>query len=66
MITIHRDDLESKLREIESVVNDKGAQARMRSRVVIVGATVVFVGYIAYRIWRGRQQKIRVEVYHQP
>ena len=65
-MTVHREDLESTLREIENVVVDTGTAAGKRARFLIVGATVIVVGYVAFRIWRGRQQKIRVEVYHQP
>jgi len=65
-VTVHRDDLESKLREIETVVTDVQSEAGKRTRLLVVGATVLVIGYVAYRIWRGRQDKIRVEVYHQP
>ena len=65
-MTIHREDLEAKLREIESVVSDAESEARNRSMVLLIGAAVVVVGFVAYRIWSGRREdKIRVEVYHQ-
>jgi hypothetical protein len=64
-VTIHREDLEAKLREIESVVSDAESEARNRSMVLLIGAAVVVVGFVAYRIWSGRRDKIRVEVYHQ-
>jgi hypothetical protein len=64
-VTIHRGDLESKLREIESVVSDAESDVRRRSRVLLIGAAVVVTGYVAYRIWRSRNPKIRIEVYHQ-
>ena len=64
-MTIRRDDLETKLREIESVVTDTQSEVKRRSQVVLIGVVVVVVGLVAYRIWSSRQQKIRVEVYHQ-
>jgi predicted negative regulator of RcsB-dependent stress response len=60
-VTIHRDDLESKLREIETVVADTQEEARGVSKWVIAGAVVLVVGYVAYRMWR-RSQRVQVIV----
>ena len=60
-MTIHRDDLEAKLREIENVVTDTQEEARSVSKWVIAGVAIVVVGYIAYRAWR-RSQRVRVVV----
>lgn len=64
-MTIHRADLEAKLREIEAVVDDAEAQAGNRSRALVIGAAVLVTAYVAYRIWRSRNPKIRIEVYRQ-
>jgi hypothetical protein len=65
-VTVHRDDLEAKLREIEGVVTDAENQAMGRSRALLIGAAVIVAGYVVYRIWRSRNPRIRVEVIHQP
>ncbi len=60
-MTIHRDDLESKMREIEAVVSDTQEEARNASKWVIAGVAVLVVGLVAYRIWR-RRQRVQVVV----
>ncbi|MEN8233859.1 MAG: hypothetical protein ABFR89_02910 [Actinomycetota bacterium] len=62
-MTIHRDDLEAKLREIDEVVSDTEEGAKQNSRIVIAGAAVVIVGLVAYGIWRSRRRRIHIEVY---
>jgi hypothetical protein len=65
-VTISRDDLESKLREIEDVVTDTESEVRSRGPAIIAGVTVVVVLAIAYSVWRSRRRRIRVEVYRIP
>jgi hypothetical protein len=65
-VTISRDDLESKLREIEDVVSDTEAEVKSRAPAIIAGVTVVVVLAIAYSVWRSRRRRIRVEVYRIP
>jgi len=60
-VTIHRDDLESKLREIETVVDDTQQEARNMSKWVIAGVVVLVVGVVAYRMWK-RSQRVQVIV----
>lgn len=62
-MTIHRDDLEAKLREIEEVVSDTEEEARDNARVVAAGVAVVVVALVAYGIWRSRRRRIHIEVY---
>lgn len=65
-MTISRDDLESKLREIEEVVTETESDVRSRAPYLIAGVTVVVVLAIAYSVWRSRRRRIRVEVYRIP
>jgi hypothetical protein len=65
-VTISRDDLESKLREIEEVVTETESDVRSRAPYLIAGVTVVVVLAIAYSVWRSRRRRIRVEVYRIP
>ncbi len=60
--TITRDDLEGKLREIETVVD---TTVRDASRWIIGGLVVATAVFISWRIYRSRTQKITVEVYTQ-
>ena len=60
--TITRGDLESKLREIEDVVETTVGDA---SRWIIGGLVVATAVFISWRIYRSRTQKITVEVYTQ-
>lgn len=64
-MTIHRDDLEAKLREIEGVVTDTEEEISRRRTLILVGVGVVVVGFIAYRIWKRSQRPVRIEVFHQ-
>jgi hypothetical protein len=61
--TIDKSDLEAKLREIEGVVVDAEEEASSTIKWVAIAIGVIVVGAVAYRIWRGRQNKILVEVY---
>jgi hypothetical protein len=62
-MTISRDDLEGKLREIEGVVVETEDEARQNIGLVVGGAVVVAVALIAYGIWRSRRRRIHIEVY---
>lgn len=61
---INRADLEAKLREIEGVVLEVEEETRSRRRLIVAGAVVVVVGVVAFGMWRRRNNRIRVEVYH--
>ena len=65
-MTITRDDLEGKLREIEDVVVETEGEARRNASLYIGGAVVVMVALVAYGIWRSRRRRIHIEVYHTP
>lgn len=62
-MTVHKADLEAKLREIEGVVTDVEEEAR--SKILALGAVVgaVLIGLVVLAVWRSRRGKIRVEVY---
>ncbi len=62
-MTVHRADLEAKLREIEGVVTDVEEDVRSHARTVAIVAGVVVVGLVAFSVWRMRQNRVRVEVY---
>ena len=62
-MTISRDDLEGKLREIEGVVVEKEEDAKQNMGLVVGGAVVVVAVLIAYGIWRSRRRRIHIEVY---
>ena len=62
-MTISRDDLEGKLREIEAVVVETEEEAKQHVGLVIGGVVVVVVALIAYGIWRSRRRRIHIEVY---
>ena len=62
-MTITRDDLEGKLREIEDVVVETEGEAKQNAALYIGGAVVVVVVLIAYGIWRARRRRIHIEVY---
>ncbi|HIE27412.1 TPA: hypothetical protein EYP66_09015 [Candidatus Poribacteria bacterium] len=62
-MTITRDDLEGKLREIEDVVIDTEEDAKQNAAIYIGGAVVVVAALIAYGIWRSRRRRIHIEVY---
>lgn len=62
-MTISRDDLESKLRDIEDVVVASEDDAKANAGLLIAGAVVVVVAVVAYGIWRSRRRRIHIEVY---
>ena len=62
-MTISRDDLESKLRDIEDVVVASEDEAKANAGLVIAGAVVVVIAVVAYGIWRSRRRRIHIEVY---
>ena len=51
-MTITRDDLEGKLREIEDVVVETEDEAKRNIKLYVVGATVIVVAIVAYSMWR--------------
>ena len=62
-MTVSRDDLESKLRDIEDVVVATEDDAKQNVGLLVAGAVVVVAGVIAYGIWRSRRRRIHIEVY---
>ena len=62
-MTINRDDLEGKLREIECVIVETEEEAKQNVGLVIGGAVVVVVALIAFGVWRSRRRRIHIEVY---
>jgi len=62
-MTITRDDLEGKLREIEDVVVETETEAKDKAMLYIGGAVVIVVAIVAYGIWRSSRRRIHVEVY---
>jgi len=62
-MTVTRDELESKLRDIEEVVVTTEDEAKQNIRVVVGVAVVVVVALVAYGIWRSRRRRIHIEVY---
>jgi hypothetical protein len=64
-MTITRDDLEDKLREVGDVVDDAEEQVIGRSKWVIGGLALAAVLVVGFAIWRSRQDKITIEVYRQ-
>ena len=62
-MTITRDELESKLRDIEDVVVTTEDEAKQNVGIVVGVAVVVVVAIVAYGIWRSRRRRIHIEVY---
>ncbi len=62
-MTVSRDDLESKLRDIEDVVVTTEDEAKQNVGLIVGGAVVVVAVIIAYGIWRSRRRRIHIEVY---
>ncbi len=62
-MSVSRDDLEAKLREIEGVVVETEDEAKKNMGVVIGGAVVVVVVLVAFGIWKSRRKRIHIEVY---
>ncbi len=62
-MSVSRDDLEAKLREIEGVVVETEDEAKKNMGVFIGGAVVVVVALVAYGIWKSRRRRIHIEVY---
>ena len=58
--TITKDDLETKLRQIETVVDDT---ARQWTWWLVGSAVAVGVAVVGWKIYRARTQRITVEVY---
>ena len=57
-MTVSRDDLESKLRDIEDVVVTTEDEAKQNVGLIVGGAVVVVAVIIAYGIWRSRRRRI--------
>lgn len=62
-MTVHKADLEAKLREIEGVVTDLEEEATSSIFAAVAVAGIVVVGIVAFAVWRSRRSRIRVEVY---
>lgn len=62
-MTVRKDDLEAKLREIEGVVIDVEDEVRSNTILFALAAGAVVLGLVALAVWRSRQPRIMVEVY---
>ena len=62
-MTVTRNELESKLRDIEDVVVTTEDDAKQNVGIVVGVAVVVVVAIVAYGIWRSRRKRIHIEVY---
>ncbi len=62
-MTISRDDLEARLRDIQDVVVTSEEEAKQNAGLLIGGAVVVVIAIVAYSIWRSRRRRIHIEVY---
>jgi hypothetical protein len=62
-MTVTRDELEAKLRDIEGVVVATEEDAKANVAVIVGAVVVVAVAVIAYGIWRSRRKRIHIEVY---
>lgn len=62
-MTVTREELESKLRDIEDVVVTTEDDAKQNVGIVVGVAVVVVVAIVAYGIWRSRRKRIHIEVY---
>jgi len=62
-MTVHKADLEAKLREIEGVVTDIEQEARSNAVILAITAGAVVIGIVAFSMWRSRHSRIRVEVF---
>ncbi len=65
-MTVSRDDLETKLREVESAVDEVGDRVAGRSKWVLIGVGVAVVAVVGFSLWRrSKQPKITIEVHRQ-
>ncbi len=62
-MTVTRDELEAKLRDIEGVVVATEEDAKANVAVIVGAVVVVAVAVIAYGIWRSRRKRIHIEVF---
>ncbi len=62
-MTVHKADLEAKLREIEGVVTEIEEEATSSIFATAAVAGIVVVGIVVFAVWRSRRSRIRVEVY---
>jgi hypothetical protein len=62
-MSVSRDDLEAKLREIEGAVIETEDEAKQNMAVIIGGAVAGAVVLVAFSIWRSRRRRIHIEVY---
>lgn len=62
-MTVHKADLEAKLREIEGVITDVEEEAKSNVATVVAVVGAIVIGLVAFAIRRSRRGKIRVEVY---
>ena len=65
-MTVSKDDLEAKLREIEGVVSETEREMRDSGMLLVAGVAAVVVIAIVWTIWsRRRRGGVVVEVYQQ-
>ncbi|MGB5167807.1 MAG: hypothetical protein WBP49_05295 [Acidimicrobiia bacterium] len=62
-MTVTRDELEAKLRDIEDVVVATEEDAKANLSVIVGAAVVVAVVIIAYGVWRSRRKRIHIQVF---
>jgi hypothetical protein len=62
-MTVTRDELEAKLRDIEDVVVTTEDEAKQNVGLVVGVAVVVVVAIVAYGIWRSRRKRIHIQVF---
>lgn len=62
-MTVTRDELEAKLRDIEDVVVTTEDEAKQNVGIVVGVAVVVVVAIVAYGIWRSRRKRIHIQVF---
>lgn len=62
-MTVTRDELEAKLRDIEDVVVTTEDDAKQNVGIVVGVAVVVVVAIVAYGIWRSRRKRIHIQVF---
>lgn len=62
-MSISRNDLETKLREIEDTVVDTGEEVRGKGALIAAGVVTVVVVIVVWGIMKRRRGRVRVEVY---
>lgn len=62
-MTVTRDELEAKLRDIEDVVVATEEDAKANVPMIVGAVVVVAVVIIAYGVWRSRRRRIHIQVF---